>query len=370
MVSIKVIKLKDLEQFVNSDTYISFTNKPISILRVQSYLKNPNANADDYVLYMAFIKTQLVGYRTILSDHFITNNKAEQFGWLSGNWVHPNYRRFKISTHLFNAVSADWNNRLLFTNYAKASKAVYDKTAAFTILKTLKGTRYYQRICLADLLPQKADFFQKITPFLKIIDTLSNLLLDVRFKFSRTKNDDLHTVEKLDWNDDINYSFLSSFKKNELFQRTENAYKWIENNPWIKTNLETKLQSKNYYFSSYAKNFDSQWYKITNNKTAKIVAIIHISIRDKQLKIPYLYYVPEALNTVRNFVLNHCKKQSINYATIYDIQLNEILKNIKNLFLTHKEFEQNYYVTKSLLKDFPKIKNKEIQTGDGDGVFT
>ena len=159
MIKIIKIKLKNLLEFVESTTYQKFRNKPISILRVQSYINNTQANKEDVVLYMAFIDNELVGYRTILSDVFYDKNTKQKFGWLSGNWVHPKYRRKNISTKLFNEVIKDWDSRLMYSNYAEESKAVYDKTETFTTLKSLHGIRYYRRVCLADILPSKHVFF-------------------------------------------------------------------------------------------------------------------------------------------------------------------------------------------------------------------
>jgi len=369
MVEIKKIQLKNLQSFVDSKMYLSFADKPISISRVRSYINNPNANEDDYVLYMAFIKGVLVGYRTILTDVFFVKEKNIKFGWLSGNWAHDNHRRRGISSILFKEVLKDWNGKLMYTNYAEASKAVYDKTNEFNVLKTLKGYRYYQRVCFAILLPPKAVFFKIIKPILVFLDWFSNLFLDIRFLLEKNIID-TYKINKIEnWNTK-EQSFLLNFKEKEFFQRDKYTYKWIKKYPWIRTDSQTKKYSKKYYFSSYAKKHQSNFYQISNPKTNKVVAIINISIKDKQLKIPYLYVLPVGLEITKKFILKICVKHKINYATIYNVQLNSLIRNSKNSFLTQKPFEQKYFATKTILNKYKKIKNTEIQTGDGDGVFT
>lgn len=154
MISIQKISLEKLGDFIHSTDFKKLRNKPISKIRAVSYINNPRANKNDIVLYMVFNLDELIAYRTIFSDYFTNedNNKVF-FGWLSGNWVHTKHRRKGLSTLLFNEVLKDWNHKLMYTNYAEASKLVYDKTQKFNLLLDLKGARYYTRFCLGDILP-------------------------------------------------------------------------------------------------------------------------------------------------------------------------------------------------------------------------
>ena len=71
MIRITKIKCQDLLEFVNSAVYLQFKNKPISVLRAQSYMHNVHGEKEDVVLYMAFIKNELVGYRTVFKRCFL-----------------------------------------------------------------------------------------------------------------------------------------------------------------------------------------------------------------------------------------------------------------------------------------------------------
>ena len=125
---------------------------------------------------MAFYENELVAYRTILSDAFFIEKKKVSFGWLSGNWVHAKYRRKGFSTLLFNEALKDWGSKLMYTNYAVASKLVYDKTNQFNLLYDLKGTKYFTRFCLADILPLKKKVFKST----KISKVKTNLMVFIK----------------------------------------------------------------------------------------------------------------------------------------------------------------------------------------------
>jgi hypothetical protein len=370
MVEIQKIKLKNLKEFVRSESFKSFTDKPISLSRVASYLENPNANKEDYVLYMAFVNQKMIAYRSILTDTFRYNKNKVTFGWLSGNWVTKNYRRKGISSELFQVILNDWNGKLMYTNYAEASKALYDKSEQFEVLKTLKGYRFYRRMCMAHILPNKSSFYKTIKPLLSLFDWLTNLFLDLRLHKKQDINHQKYSVSKIEnWSDEI-IKFLKPYKSKELFQRDSNTYKWIQKQPWIHTNNDTKAQSKNYHFSSYAKYYDSNFYQISDSKTQHIIAVINISIRDQHLKIPYLYFDKLHVDIIADFVFQQCEKYQINYVTSYNSDLNTCLLKGKQPFLKYKKFEQNYFATKPIFEAFPEIRNLEVQTGDGDGVFT
>ncbi len=365
MITITKISLNNLLAFSQSELYHSFENKPISPARVASYINNPNAHEDDTVLYMAFIADELVGYRTVFADVFFYKKKKEKFAWLSGNWTHPKYRRKNISTLLFKEVGKDWKNKLLYSNYAEASKLLYDKTKEFTTLKTLKGKRYYCRFYFTEVLPPKHYIFKKTAFLLRLIDGVLNLLLSTkRYKNSLLKN---YAIQKItDWNKEEINNFFSSFKKDELFKRTPETYDWILSFPWIKTDLQTKEFSKNYYFSAFASKYENTFYCIKKND--EIVAVINISIRDGQLKVPYFYGFPDGILPSVQLIIEKHEAHTINYFTIYNEALNSELS--KHRFLYQKDFRQSFFITADLLNKHPEIRDKNINSGDGDSVFT
>ena len=145
--------------------------------------KQPRCSPSDVVLYLAYLDGKLVGYRTILPDFITRGNESVKVGWLSGNWVDPNLRRQGIATELLQSAMPDWNNRLLFTNYAEESKAVYDKSGSFARAFTLDGYRIYIRPCLAEVLA-KSRLFSAFKPLWQFSDALFKIFNPVCYTYT------------------------------------------------------------------------------------------------------------------------------------------------------------------------------------------
>jgi hypothetical protein len=248
---------------------------------------------------------------------------------------------------------------------------VYDKSSKFSLLKTKEGYRHYLRFCFAELLPPKSNIFKNSIAFLKVLDSVLNFILDFRFKFLNNKKRNLYNVEKIiKWDDEIDL-FLKEFKNKELFKRDKELFNWIKEYPWIKTDTITEKLSKDYYFSYFAYKFDSQWYKVYDKSSQQIIAVFLINIKDGHLKVPYAYYTNDSSSEIiKNELLNICKNGGINYVTLYDRELNTVFLSHRLVTLKSKKFIQNYFVTEKLLNEFPELKTRETQSGDGDVVFT
>jgi GNAT superfamily N-acetyltransferase len=140
---IEKIQLKNLESFVQSETFQQFNTIPITVLRAKSYLNNPHAHPNDVVLYLGFIEKQLVAFRSLFADRIFSDNEPIRFAWCSGNWVHPDFRRKGFSEQLLHETFTDWNGKLMFTNYAPNSEKLYLKTGKFKPIHQFQGFRGY-----------------------------------------------------------------------------------------------------------------------------------------------------------------------------------------------------------------------------------
>lgn len=366
---IERIKLKNLKEFYLSDRFSKLLNIPISGLRVESYLNNPNTSKEDVVLYLAISNGQVIGYKTIFSDKFMYQGNKINFGWLSGTWTHVDYRRKGVSLKLFNEAYTDWNGMLMYTNYAVASKRVYDKSDQFKKLKVLEGYRFYSRFCFGELLPPKSIFFKKTKPLLKFTDTVLNTCFNQRFTLYNFKKKLVSEISKIENFDEIEYgNFINKIDVNQLFYRGTEEFKWIDQNPWVSSSLQAKKESDKYYFSCYSKKFSSQFYKCILK--GRLLGVFCMNINNKKLTIPYAYLKKEVVEDVANFIERTIVTYKISYFTIYNSDL--ILElNKKNLFfIGKKKFTQTYFITNQLNNTCPNLQDKTILSGDGDSVFT
>lgn len=366
-ITIKRIRLNELDSYIKSNDYARLENKPISEARAISYINNPNANAADVAIFMAFNYNVLIGYKTVFSDFLYVGNSKVKFGWLSGTWTDVNYRRKGVSTALLKEVIIDWNERLLYTNYAEESKAVYDKSNEFDKLKSLNGYRFYLRSSFKELLPPKSSVFQKSKSLLGMIDNCLNPIFDFRLKFYKNSKEVNIVEEFIIWDNDI-YKFVTSYKDNELFRRSSDTFNWVSNYPWMKSDIKTLEKSDKYYFSSYSNNFISTWYKVVCGRTKNVIGVFLVVVNGSQLKVPYLYAKSKNISFVKDKILDICIERKINYFTVYNGELSELIKKSK-IAVWKKKFNQNYYSTKFLLSKYSEITNLDIQSGDGDVIF-
>lgn len=367
MITIQKIALKDLEHFFYSDFFKKLEFKPISEIRVKSYKNNPRARENDIILFMAFDKKAIVGYRTILSDSFMSGVKQKHFGWLSGSWVHPKHRRKGISTLLFNEVLKDWEGKLMYSNYAEASKRLYDKTNRFQLLYNLEGARFYMRFSLGEILPKKNNTFKKTKMVWKGVDLFLNSVFDVRRAFFRNKKNDFIVKQDEKMNELI-VAFIKNNGKNNLFDRGKLEFDWIRDFPWVLSNEAAKTESNHYYFSVYSKELQSNIFTLYD-KNENLIAVLFIVIRDGDMKIPYAFFKDTNKELVSSFIVNKVKLYKINTITTYhkDIE-KEFIKKLT--FIYKKKFVQNFFSTKSLFNFMKDKENIVVQPGDGDSVFT
>ena len=369
MLTIKKYTISELIEFVSSEEYKKLKNIPISKHRALSYSKNPRISNNDTVMFLAYDGDELVGYRTILSDYFYQNNKKLKIGWLSGNWVKPDRRRTGISTKLFKTVYDEWNGKLAYTNYAPASKAVYDKTSTFIKFKSNKGIRAYNKSCFAELLPPKSKFFIKTKTFLQLIDFILNLFCNIRIIILNSllsiKNIHFEYVNIID--DEIT-NFIKDKSEKEICRRSQNELNWIIKYPWIIEQTVKDDDNKRYHFSSTSKQFNNYNIKIYD-KNKKLTSYLMLTVRDNRLSVPYCYY-DKNINDVIKIIYKLMLKMHLSILTVYNNDIVNYIENHSTTFLFKKKIFRNYFITKKLSRDLSENKSINFQDGDGDCAFT
>lgn len=359
---IRKIKIRELQDFINSQEYKDLPFVPISHERAISYINNPRADKDDVAIIMLYKDNNLAAYRTIFADKIISGEKSIKFFRLSGNFVLPEYRRNSFSTILLQECFKCSNDLLSNSNTSPSSKSVYDKSGMFQELICHSGIRFYTRSILSKLLPEKKEFFKKTLFALKQVDRFVNFIAKKRIsKISVAKFENYEIIRKFE--NDF-FKDFKDFDKN-LYKRSEAEFNWILNFPW----LNTKKKNEKYNFSSYA-SFFIYYPIILKDNSGKKSSFFLIKIRDKNLSIPYVY-----CNNIQDYkqiisiIVQLSVVHEIEYITIYNNLLISELSKIKKLYLYSKEMKESFFVSQELKK---LIENKEftVQIGDDDSVFT
>ena len=352
MYKYRYIKKKELLDFIQSSFYKNCDNLPISSLRAISYINNPNTTNDDIVILLKLHKNKIIAYRNLFYEVIKKNNVSRKFAWISGSWVHPQYRRQGHSLDLLKKV-AEVTDNIMFSNYAPESQNLYLKSKLFISVSELNGYKYFLKPSLKTTLLSKNKFFTKIKFLLKIADVILNKLIKIKDYFIKEINITAK-INVLEENIQLPYN---SFNRNESF------FKYISNYPWITTKYDNKDISKKYFFSYYTTSFFVVFFEI-NKKN-----IFALKIRESKLTLLYLYAEPTYYKDITMFVLNYARKYNIVSILSYFPELNDYFNRKKAFFVFKKHQKTNFYASKELSHLFKKH-NLQIQPGDGDNIFT
>lgn len=358
---IKKISLSELEEFVNSKRFSNLPTVPISKIRALSYLSNPHAKPTDIVLYMAFINSELVAFRTIFAGIAQTRNLQLRFGWCSGNWVHPDFRRQGLSMFLLNQAYLDWDKKLAFTNYAPNSEKLYIKTGWFKPIHKFEGVRAYLFVKTQKLLPfANKNHLSKI--FFGFVDFCIVLAATINAWLFSAKTNKTLQFEQLDIPDDECFDLLEKINSNTVFHRNKKELKWIFNMPWLST--QKKDNAPKYPFSSYTKTFYYRCIKIYSNK--EFQGFFVFSVREAHLKTLLFCEIEKYSKEVAVFLKEYCVQHQIEMITVYKNEIAIPFFEQKLPFLHRKKYGQKIYTTF-------EIKNTSANQyidGDGDAFFT
>ncbi len=358
---IKKIQLGELESFIQSSPFQQFEVIPITPQRALSYCNNPAANSNDVVLYMGFINQKLVAFRTIFAGKTNKSFQNIHFGWCSGNWVHPDFRRKGFSEQLLYEAFSDWNGKLMFTNYAPNSEKLYLKTGRFQAIHQFNGIRGYLYPKTRKLV-SSSNKNSLTKAIFSLIDLLISLVSIFRLLFFKSKISPNLRFEIIPFPDEYCYSLMEQKKEAYFFERDRKEMEWIFTFPWILNDKKENI--KNYPFSSWSSSFSYYTVKIyVKNQPA---GFLLFSVREGHLKT-LLVYIPHGIeDEVVNYLKIFCTKNQIEIITVYHEDLAKKILDKKFPFLKVKRYGQKIYGS----FEADKEKKYLFQDGDGDVIFT
>ncbi len=351
---LQIISHSELRAFRDSKLYRDLNEKPVSVERLESYINNPHAGPDDKVLYMLVLDNRLIAYRTMLPDD-LHGGKTEHFAWCSGNWVHPEHRRKGYSQHLLNQAMQDWNGNLMYTNYAPASHALYQKTRDFHLYSHKEGNGFYLYAKTRELLRHRVA--NGLLPLLYIADVCIRIAAALKSAVSNPGKNRWNVEVKS--KPDKEFFRVFDARRKVCFVRGASDLKWILEHPWVKE----KQQNQAYFFSHKAKRFFYRF--ILMQHKGETTGFAMLQYRDGRLKVPYFQVGSGGHTELAIYLVKFCKKHKISLMIIFDPVLSEAVSMVKNPFLHKKSKTQNIYASWE-----PSCKHPLVSDGDGDYVFT
>lgn len=360
-IHIEILTLQELPAFVASERFSQLPDIPISPQRAQSYAHHPHANVSWQVLYLAWEKGHLVGYRLILPDTAMLPEGSHPVGWYSCVWVHPDHRGKGIAKQLVKQTMTDWEGQILYQNPAPASHGLYQSTGHFATY-TLSGKRWYHRFHLAELWTRKKGHNHWLVPLFQFIDGLANATIYPLLQSRLPKAFDSSTsVEVNDWSRSA-LDLMEANASQQLFHRDAAEWQWITNYPWVEEGLEDE-DSQRYYFSAKASQYEQQRVEFRSNDTT--IGALFTRLWNGHLDVLYFWGDEDAAALATTYLGYQVSTARVLSITVFHPLLNKAMQQRHKGFAFSKSVERHYY--------FPKdwsIGDRVIQPGDGDGVFT
>jgi hypothetical protein len=254
-----------------------------------------------------------------------------------------------------------WEGRLMYTNFAPESKALYDHTGLFKIIANREGKRFYLRSDIEGLLGKRMGFRQ----FFGISDRLVNQLRERRIEKFKFPQGDQCTVEPVNGFVAQLSEMVSKLQQDALFRRDREVFEWALEYPWVS---EQACDPINYHFSYRANRFENIIYQ-TNHTDLNSQGIIWLLLHNNVLSVPYLFAGDKELHKcmaetiVRTMIEHGCT-----HMTIRNPELMESLMAYKKIFLSLRQMPQLIFAHHSLISLIPD--QPLIHDGDGDVMFT
>ncbi len=341
--------------------YRQFSTVPITPSRAVSFINNPNGKPEDVVLLLAFVKGEMIAFRSLFAGVIQPSSQEIRFGWCSGSWVHPHFRRRGISLLLLKEAFNDWNGRLMLTNYSPATEQLFLKTCLFKPIHEYKGARLYLFPKTIKLIPLVNQYI--ILKFLFfLIDMFIFFTAHLRITLYSYKMYAETEFELLEFPDNESFDFIDKHEEGYLFNRYRKKLIWILKFPWIsETNCAFK---QSYPFSACSESFFYKTVKIMYRK--KLAGVMIFSVREGHLKTLFSWIPAELEDRVAGFLKNYAVKNKLEYITVYQPGIARYLTVDKFPFLVTRKSGQCIYSSFEL----SGINNPAFHDGDGDRAFT
>ncbi len=351
------IKIKELENFCSSDLFQKLETKPISPLRLKSYIANPRAKEDDTVLYAFIENEELIAFRSMLPDVFYDDSGTSfRFAWCSGIWVSPSHRGEKLWKPLLEEAMRDWNNQLLFTNYAPIPQALYTKENLFKLALERNGYRLYFKPDFKEIFKNRISnpVFKQL---LNLASITAGIIYNIKDKISTIENVRIEEINQLDSEcADLMQQHIDS----SLFRRGEKELSWIINYPWV---TEKKDLTCKYPFSYDDIRYKIKVVKYFNKDT--FAGFFIYSIVNRGMKILYHFENNNSMLSSVAPILQIAKINKISHLTVLSPDLSEMIKRKTNIYLFSKPYGSNIYSSFNF-----SYHNSYVFDGDGDNSFT
>lgn len=353
-----------LQQMIANSDFLSGEVIPVTVHRARSLMLNPDLDKDDIILNIARDeKGHVTGFIGALPAKM---NDGTRFAWNSGWWVDRASGR-EAAMPLFYSFLKQWDMKVMFPDLTSQTYRILTEMRMFRTRKTA-GTRIYLRSPLAMILPSRNRLFRSLRWLFVSIDFMINILIDLRLAFLGRKYRKAFSgrFRKISAPKEQDAKLIEEHSEKAGYSRNLRHFDWILHHRWLLT-TKPDIQKKKYPFSSFVRHFEQRWIRVGPEGAGEVLFLL--TIRDRHLKIPYIFYRDEKyLQETARIIIMLAIRKRVSLITTFHPALSKLLAASPGPRLLKKTIYRMTAVSEEL---FPKLgEGHFFQDGDGDAIFT
>lgn len=302
----------------------------------------------------------------MIPDDLFVLGKKIHIAWLSGIWIHPDYRQQGLAKKLHLLALTSWNGMLMCTEYTPLNQMAILGTHLYDNLLDKPGIKIFFKSPFSRIANNRKAGNSTILAT-RVIDGIVNSINRIKnqlIPFPTYSSKYSYSEENSFTKEAINY--IEHFQFYSSFNRRVIELNWIMDYPWISNNLKALEESNKFHFSVYAEDYRLQLINVYHEN--QLTGVIILSIRDNIAKIPYVFADQNDLETIAKIIILYLNKNNIETLISYHSDLNKwLIKHSKNSCFYRKTI-RHYLASKNLLNLIDKS-SLIIQDGDGDTLF-
>ena len=353
-----------LQQMIANKDFLSGEIIPVTIHRAKSMLLNPDLEKDDIILNIARDeKGHIIGFTGALPGKM---NDGTRFAWNSGWWVDPARGR-EVAMPLFYSFLKQWDMKVMFSDLTPRTFHILTEMKVFKTRK-MTGIRIYLRSPLALILPPRNSLFGSLAWLFKSIDFLINIFVDLRLAVlvKKYRKSFSEKVRRISTPKEQDAKLINECASGHVFGRDVQCFDWILHHPWL-LRTAPDIQKKKYQFSSFVRRFEQRWIRVSSGGEGEVLLLV--TIRDRHLKIPYIFYREEKyLEEAARIIVMLAVRKRVSMITSFHPILSELLTSGPG----HRLLKRTIYRMTAVSNELTEKLGDDFlfQDGDGDAVFT
>ncbi len=302
----------------------------------------------------------------MLPDDIYVLGKKIHVAWLSGIWIHPDYRQKTLGTQLHKAAYEAWNGLLEVTEFTPLNRRTILGTQLYDTLPDIQGIKIYFFSSFASYFKTKnsskmtlaiGSLADRMINGINAIKNLGLSLPSILAKWTYTEENDLSADGS---------SFINQYEFYSSFNRRSEDFSWILHYPWIGNDQNSFEELGRYYFSVYCQEF---YLKVLNvYYEGQLRGVIFINLRDDVAKIPYIFADIMNIDEISRIIINYLNGKDIAILISYHDEWNSFLLKYSRKRCYYKNTRRYYLAGKNLLKLIDKS-SLLVQAGDGNNIF-